>query len=151
MTISATPQTSIKRVGIITANHTGYVNAMFSCMETGVIAVPLGNAEDHYRIQAAKVEEIITPEPGEKWMARAFKPQSSDELALIAFTSGTEGNPKGVMLTHNNLAEVITSLNTLMQVDDSISEYIGVPVYHSFGFGRCRAVASAGGRFFIPD
>jgi len=25
-------------------------------METGVIAVPLGNAEDHYRIQAAKVE-----------------------------------------------------------------------------------------------
>jgi len=151
MTISTMSQDSTKRVGIITANHTGYVNAIFSCMETGVIAVPLRNAEDHYRIQAAKVEEIITPNTGEQWMASAFKLQSSDELALIAFTSGTEGNPKGVMLTHKNLTDVVTRLNTVMQVDESISEYIGVPVYHSFGLGRCRAVASAGGRFFIPN
>ncbi|EDN68651.1 AMP-dependent synthetase and ligase [Beggiatoa sp. PS] len=84
-------------------------------------------------------------------MTSTFTPPASDDLALITFTSGTEGNPKGVMLTHNNLADVITRLNTLMQVNDSIREYIGVPVYHSFGLGRCRAVASVGGRFFIPD
>src|SRR6185503_10212654 len=38
-----------------------------------------------------------------------------------------------------------------MGVDDAIREYVGIPVYHSFGFGRCRAVAAAGGRAFIPD
>ncbi|EDN68650.1 hypothetical protein BGP_5176 [Beggiatoa sp. PS] len=61
MTTSTTPQPPPKRVGIIAANHTGYVKAIFSSMENNVIAVPLGNAEDHYRIQAAKVEKIITP------------------------------------------------------------------------------------------
>jgi acyl-CoA synthetase (AMP-forming)/AMP-acid ligase II len=38
-----------------------------------------------------------------------------------------------------------------MRGDASIREYVGVPVYHSFGFGRCRAVAAAGGRAFLPE
>jgi len=38
-----------------------------------------------------------------------------------------------------------------MVVDSSIREYIGVPVYHSFGLGRCRAVAAVGGRAYIPQ
>jgi len=38
-----------------------------------------------------------------------------------------------------------------MNVDSSIKEYIGVPVTYSFGLGRCRAVAAAGGCFYIPE
>ena len=68
MTISETSPASPKRVGIIAANHTGYVNTIFSCLENGVIAVPLQNADDHYRIQAAQVEEIRTPEMGDQWV-----------------------------------------------------------------------------------
>ncbi|WP_176329787.1 AMP-binding protein [Thioflexithrix psekupsensis] len=112
--------------------------------------MPLRSQTDDYRIQAAQVTEIITPQTGEQWMQPSFTPIISDDIALINFTSGTEGQPKGVLLTHRNLADVVQRLNHLMHVDHSISEYIGVPVYHSFGLGRCRAVASAGGRFFIP-
>ena len=140
-----------RRVGIITANSIGYVEAMLSCIEAGNIAVPLRNIDDQYRINAANIDRFITPTEGGVWMKRGFTPSNASEPALISFTSGTEGSPKGVILTHNNLADVITRLNSVMQVDDSISEYIGVPVYHSFGFGRCRAVATAGGKFFIPS
>lgn len=141
----------IPRVGIVATNHTGYVAAMFACWQEGKIAVPLRHAADEYRIQAAQVTKIITPKWGEQWMQGQFTPILTDDIAIINFTSGTEGQPKGVLLTHNNLADVVQRLNNLMQVDSSISEYIGVPVYHSFGLGRCRAVASAGGRFFIPN
>ena len=138
-------------LGIVSANHTGYVEAIFKCMEAGNIAVPLRSTDDRDRIIAASVDQVVTPdEPGQNWMIRQFTAPKRDDAALISFTSGTEGSPKGVILTHNNLAEVVTRLNSLMQLDDSISEYIGIPIYHSFGFGRCRAVATAGGRFFIP-
>ncbi len=140
-----------RRVGIVAANNTGYVEAMLSCIETGDIAVPLRNIDDRYRINAANIAHVMTPTGDGAWMRREFTPSNTNEIALISFTSGTEGDPKGVRLTHNNLADVVTRLNSLMQLDDSISEYIGVPVYHSFGFGRCRAVATAGGKFFIPS
>lgn len=139
------------RFGIVAANNTGYVEAMLSCIEAGNIAVPLRNVDDQYRINAANITQIITPTDNGVWMRRKFTPTNTSDIALIAFTSGTEGNPKGVILMHKNLAEVVTRLNSLMQLDESISEYIGVPVYHSFGFGRCRAVATAGGKFFIPS
>jgi len=141
----------LKRLGIVAANHIAYVEAVFNCMELGHVAVPLRSADDRDRIQAAQVDQVVIPEPGEGWMQRNFTASRTNTPALIAFTSGTEGAPKGVILTHNNLAEVITRLNSLMQVDDSIREYIGVPVYHSFGFGRCRAVSTAGGQFFLPS
>jgi acyl-coenzyme A synthetase/AMP-(fatty) acid ligase len=142
---------SSERIGIVAVNTTGYIEAMLRCMETGDTAVPLRDANDQYRIEAAKIAQVVTPTSATSWMQRDFTPFTQNEIALISFTSGTEGNPKGVILTHHNLADVITRLNTAMQLDDSIREYIGVPVYHSFGFGRCRAVLTAGGQFFIPN
>jgi thioesterase domain-containing protein/acyl carrier protein len=38
-----------------------------------------------------------------------------------------------------------------MQMNGEVREYVGVPVYYSFGFGRCRALAHCGGRCFLPS
>jgi len=142
---------SSERLGIVAANHTGYIEAMFQCLESGNVSVPLRSVDDHARISLANVDRVIVPKPGPSWTRQQWTTQTTTDVALISFTSGTEGFPKGVILTHANLADVVTRLNGLMQVDDGICEYIGVPVYHSFGFGRCRAVTAAGGKFFIPD
>lgn len=142
---------SCHQLGIVSENSIDYVKSMISVMKSGSVAVPLKGSDDLNRIQAASVSQVITPVAGGGWMSGDFGLPENDSLALISFTSGTEGSPKGVMLTHNNLANVIQRLNAVMEVDDSIREYVGIPVYHSFGFGRCRAVAAVNGEFFIPD
>ncbi|MEX1031718.1 MAG: AMP-binding protein [Cellvibrionaceae bacterium] len=94
---------------------------------------------------------VITPESGGGWFSLKQQPLESDEPAQIVFTSGTTGASKAIVLSHRNLADVVERLNAVMQVEDSIREYVGVPVTYSFGLGRCRAVAAVGGQCFIPE
>jgi hypothetical protein len=117
----------------------------------GVVAVPV-RGDDDYRIVQMGIREIVRPARGAGWDGITnFANPGTEGIAQILFTSGTEFAAKGVVLSHRNLADVVCRLNDVMHVDSSIREYVGVPVYHSFGFGRCRAVAAAGGLFFIPE
>lgn len=56
-----------------------------------------------------------------------------DDLATVIFTSGSTGEPKGVMLSHHNLASNIEAADRLYTLtkDDTL---IGIlPFFHSFG------------------
>jgi acyl-coenzyme A synthetase/AMP-(fatty) acid ligase len=138
-------------IGIVAVNSPHYVTQVLAEMERGNLVVPLRNAQDQERIEATSVQKVLTPEPGFGWFQPHYVPRDSDEVAQVSFTSGTEGNPKGVRLSHRAFSDVTRRLNDVMEVDESIAEYIGVPVYHSFGFGRCRAVAAAGGKAYLPE
>ena len=137
-------------VGLVAKNTTTYVEKALSCMSNGDIVVPLSSKDDTYRIDVAHVDEVQQVEEKYGWMKPELTLRDDDTVAQILFTSGTEGEPKGVVLTHRALSDVVKRLNSVMQVSADIREYIGVPVYHSFGFGRCRAVAAAGGHAYIP-
>lgn len=56
----------------------------------------------------------------------------TDDLAVIAYTSGTISSPKGVMLTHKNLLSQITALKkiNLINSDDCIIALL--PFYHIY-------------------
>jgi len=56
-----------------------------------------------------------------------------DDTAVILYTSGTTGRPKGAQLTHGNLARNAEVARGLFQLDHA-SLFLGVlPLFHSFG------------------
>lgn len=138
-------------VGVVSTNSIDFINTVFGCFNQDKIAVFLQSHNDTYKIQVTGASSVITPTPQFGWYKARFIPKPAHSLAQIAFTSGTTGQPKGVLLTHGALNDVVERLNAIMEVDASIREYVGVPVNYSFGFGRCRAVATAGGEFYIPE
>jgi acyl-[acyl-carrier-protein]-phospholipid O-acyltransferase/long-chain-fatty-acid--[acyl-carrier-protein] ligase len=58
---------------------------------------------------------------------------SPDAPAVILFTSGSEGTPKGVVLTHRNLLSNLAQLAARIDFNSSDVVLNALPVFHSFG------------------
>ena len=64
----------------------------------------------------------------------AARTKTLDDLATIIFSSGSTGEPKGVMLTHYNIASNIEQVGQMFMFDRN-DRLLGVlPFFHSFGF-----------------
>lgn len=65
-----------------------------------------------------------------------------DDVADIIFTTGTTGEPKGVLLSHRNIAAAAHNINTFIRNDAVDVEMLALPISHSFGIGRMRCALS---------
>jgi acyl-[acyl-carrier-protein]-phospholipid O-acyltransferase/long-chain-fatty-acid--[acyl-carrier-protein] ligase len=61
-----------------------------------------------------------------------FNLQPSD-TAVVLFTSGSEGNPKGVELTHRNILANIRQMLSVIDLQESDRFFNALPLFHSFG------------------
>lgn len=59
---------------------------------------------------------------------------SPKAIASIIFTSGTTGNPKGVMLTHRNFASLVAKLLSVYDINKEDGMLSVLPLHHSFEF-----------------
>jgi acyl-[acyl-carrier-protein]-phospholipid O-acyltransferase/long-chain-fatty-acid--[acyl-carrier-protein] ligase len=71
------------------------------------------------------------------WLERAMgcvKKGELDDLATVIFSSGSTGEPKGVMLSHYNILSNIAQMEQVFSLDGR-DRFLGVlPFFHSFGF-----------------
>ncbi len=74
----------------------------------------------YYRELMAKGMEILSSNPG--WYEKKLKAPVFDDLVSIIYTSGTSGNPKGVMLTHGNFLHNVRAITPLLWINIENSE-----------------------------
>ncbi|HEY1086800.1 MAG TPA: AMP-binding protein, partial [Archangium sp.] len=62
------------------------------------------------------------------------KGAAPDDVASLLFTSGTTGNPKGVMLTHRNFAALVAKLGGAFDLGVGDGVLSVLPLHHTFEF-----------------
>ena len=82
--------------------------------------------------------------------------RADDDLAVILYTAGTTGHPKGVALTHANLASNARAAASLYELDRTSWALMVLPLSHSYGLTVMNAGNILGTkgvllRWFNPD
>jgi long-chain acyl-CoA synthetase len=148
-----------ERVGILLPNSIEFVIAYFAVLRAGGVALPLNTAytadELSYQLNDADARVVVTDVarvpgvPGaetllvhaEDWKSavssgRTIDPiGAGDDLAVLLYTSGTTGRPRGAMLTHRAL---LANLEQLARIDPPVASVDDVvllvlPLFHVYG------------------
>jgi len=164
------PQFAIAYYGVLRAG--GVVVPMNVLLKQREVAFHLGDPEAklmfawHEVAQPAQDgaqevgAECVVVKPGEfERMIGDVEPlgetaeRAADDVAIILYTSGTTGKPKGAMLSHSNMsrnAEV--TARTLLQLEPADVVLGALPLFHAFG-QTCAlntTIAAGGSLALVP-
>jgi long-chain acyl-CoA synthetase len=150
------------RVGLWLKNSPEFVSSFFGILHSGAVAVPLNcflkPTEVNFILKDAGIDVIVTDadlsvhrqalesgRPGIKLVdsapqthgskehaANNGNPLSESDLAVLVYTSGTTGRPKGAMLSHGNLLHNINSCRIVLRTVDVDRFAVLLPLFHSY-------------------
>jgi long-chain acyl-CoA synthetase len=149
------------RVGVWLKNCPEFVPVLFGILQGGAVAVPINNflkpAEVQFILADAGIEIVILDEsmkesfgklvadrPGLKALfveslhghpGKEAAPKADlgeGDMAIIVYTSGTTGHPKGAMLTHGNLLANVESCRHELKAVGEDRFVVLLPMFHSF-------------------
>lgn len=93
-----------------------------------------GPHDVRYEDLVAAGEEVVPAEPDE------------DDAALLMYTGGTTGLPKGVLLTQRNLILTAYHIGMTVRVERSDVYLVQVPMFHAASMGAIVGMPTTGGK-----
>jgi acyl-[acyl-carrier-protein]-phospholipid O-acyltransferase/long-chain-fatty-acid--[acyl-carrier-protein] ligase len=94
--------------------------------------------ENHVRIVYLEdIRKTVTFGDKLRGALRAKRPlvaRKPDDRAVILFTSGTEGTPKGVVLSYRNILSNVAQAEARIDFGREDRLFMALPAFHSFGF-----------------
>ena len=96
--------------------------------------------------------KIVLTRGGDTLTARRdAPPPSTDDVALFLHTSGTTSRPKGVPLTHGNLAASIANIKRTYALTPDDVAMVVMPLFHVHGLiGVSLSTLNSGGSLVVP-
>jgi acyl-CoA synthetase (AMP-forming)/AMP-acid ligase II len=165
------------RVALLMKNTLEYFELVFACSKIDATVVALNwrlaapeiagiDADAAPRVLVADAEHvglvpsrpdlrvILLGDEYERLLAAApaddpSVPSGSDRVALILYSSGTTGRPKGVMLTNENLSYSRIMARELFRMRDDCVHLVASPLFHVGGIGTGMTSVRIGGRTVI--
>ncbi len=85
--------------------------------------------------KATSLRTLITVLILPAWLLKLFycKKVSINSPAAILFSSGSEGTPKGVMLSHRNIMANLKQISDMLNTQDTDVVMANLPLFHAFG------------------
>jgi long-chain acyl-CoA synthetase len=96
------------------------------CIQYGFNEKDLLFVDDLYALGKEKIQEH------KDTLAQIENDTLEDQVVTISYTSGTTGNPKGIMLTHLNYYSNSHAAVSTFQIKEKISTLLILPTDHSF-------------------
>jgi acyl-[acyl-carrier-protein]-phospholipid O-acyltransferase/long-chain-fatty-acid--[acyl-carrier-protein] ligase len=87
------------------------------------------------------------------YYAKVCRNKNPDSPAFVLFTSGSEGTPKGVVLSHANILSNLHQTGARIDFGPNDVIFNALPVFHSFGLtgGTLLPILSGAKVFFYPS
>ncbi len=123
------------RPGQIEEHLRRHVGILENCRAAMLITIPEAKTVALLlRSQVVSLRQVLMPAElsgGDAGFAPL--PARPGDIAFIQYTSGSTGNPKGVVLTHANLVANIRAMGAAVQADASDVFVSWLPLYHDMG------------------
>ena len=140
----------LQATAVVRKNSIPFVEQMFALYAARRPLVLVSGTAQADQLPGIDIDRCIEPGDQTGWFTAQHPVVLDDLPAQVSYTSGTEGLPKGILLTYQNLGYTTERIIDVMQMTAEISEYVGVPATFSFGMARYRAVSAVGGRAYMP-
>ncbi|WP_114294216.1 AMP-binding protein [Pseudosulfitobacter sp. DSM 107133] len=140
----------LQATALVRKNTIAFVENVFALYEARRPFVIVSDEAQARNLPGIEIDRCIVPAEQSGWFAAQHALIHDDQPAQVSYTSGTEGLPKGILLTYANLADATGRVIDQIQMTSEIREYVGVPATFSFGMGRYRAVSAVGGQAYLP-
>jgi acyl carrier protein len=112
-----------------------HVRILANCHARTFITVPEAKAIAHlFKSQVPNLQHIVTAADLLSSPAISSAPVlATNDIAFIQYTSGSTGNPKGVVLTHANLLANIRAMGRAVKAGPKDVFVSWLPLYHDMG------------------
>ncbi|GAA2828196.1 long-chain fatty acid--CoA ligase [Kribbella solani] len=98
------------------------------------VAQPAGDGARQAGAELVLVDENFAELMSSAAAAREVVERDDHDTAVILYTSGTTGEPKGAELTHANLVRNVEVTQALFSITADDVVFGGLPMFHVFGF-----------------
>ncbi|KAA9001103.1 acyl--CoA ligase [Affinibrenneria salicis] len=155
------------RIVLAWGNHPAFCEMFFAALGLGIEVVPfstkLKQPEGENLISHIAPQAVFYNSNGQDWLSRvegarcvslsewpaltlptdepiAAPALQREDTAVIMFTSGTTGAPKGALITHGNLLSAVQAYAEKFALTARDSTVLAVPIYHITGLSALLAL-----------